>query len=185
MSRPSNRIPGWAIVNSVLLFAPIVLGLGAFNIWFVPNHAFRIPALLLLIAYYVAVYFMLKHNTPVSRWKNQTWPYHSWKGYLKASLGFVMFLAMAYFGSYAVAPALVTRLIGSPTSKQLTISSIDAVYRSGGCRYEIRFIDAPPPMGGGFCVRISEFSSRWAKGSKVAVYGYESYFGFRFTQIER
>jgi hypothetical protein len=185
MNQYRNRLPVWAYTNTLLLCAPIILGLGAFYVWFIPNHELRVPAFLFFVFYYVVVFYICKRTSRAKLWASYKNLNPTWREYSKTLLGFVMCSGLAYFGFYAVGPALATSVFGSETTKELTIASVSKVFRSHGCRYEIRFIDASPPMGGGFCVRVSEFGEAWAKGSKVTVYGRQSIFGFRFTKIGR
>ena len=185
MIRHPDISPRQAIANTVLLFWPIFFGIGAFRIWFISNPEFHIYAVLVLISYYFALFSYFKKLTNISFLEGWKDTYPTWRKQFLAVLGFIMFSFMAYHGFYTVGPAFVTTVLGKSVVKELTVASIRKVYRSNGCRYEIRFVEASAPVGSGFCVGVDEFSTNWAKGSKVTLHGRESILGFRFTQIER
>ena len=182
---PTGKItPTWAIINTALLFTPVVLGIGAFRMWFIPNPALRWPAFLSLIAYYVVVFYICKRTSRAKVWASYKQTNPTWRDYLKLAGGFAMFFSMAYFGFYAIGPALATSIVGTETNKEVTIASVAAVYRSG-CWYEIRFVDASPAIGDGFCAHSWELDKEWSKGSRVTLQGRASVLGFRITRIGR
>ncbi|MEH6501475.1 MAG: hypothetical protein V7751_18980 [Pseudoalteromonas distincta] len=182
MSRSRKSLPIWAITNTVLLFAPIILGIGAFRIWFAPNPGFRIPALVALIVYYIVVYNICGLTSRTKLWPTYQKTNSGWRSHLWLTFGFVMFSFVAFQGFYTVGPGLLTRFIGNEAIKELTVESTAAVYRRH-CRYEIRFRGVLPALGDGFCMRADQFDGTWSRGSKVNVYGYESVFGFKIMRI--
>jgi hypothetical protein len=179
----SKRVPAWALLNTALLFGPLVLGLFVFRLWFIPNPTLKIPALFFLVIYYWVVFYICKRTSGgIDLWVEFKKTNPSWKNYLSLTLGLVMFSLIGYAAFYVSLPALATTVAGHEITKNFKVTSSAAVYRSG-CRYELRLEGASPVIGTGFCVHANEFDPRWVKGSNVLLYGRESFLGFRFTEI--
>lgn len=182
MNQYRSATPLWAITNTIFLFTPIALGIGAFRVWFSPNPAFLVPALLELILYYAVALSICKRTSGAKPWGSHIKTSSGRQKYFGA-LGLVMFAFSAFHCFYTVVPAFLTSSFGNETTKQLKVASIAAVYRSG-CRHEIRFNGVAPALGEGFCVNADQFDKRWAMGSIVSASGRESVLGFRITEFE-
>ena len=188
-----NRLTlGWAIANTVLLFAPVVLGIGYFRIWFIPNAALRLPAVACLVLYYAIVISIGKRVSGVhslsAEWKKANKP--TWWRYVVLVAGFVMFALVAYAGFYVTIPGLITSMIGTNVHKTFVLSSLefDPVINYSRrsivphCWYWIHLNNAPL-LFDKFCADPKEVNTHWRSGTKLILYGRESILGFRFTKI--
>lgn len=182
---------GWAIVNTVLLFAPVVLGIGYFRLWFIPNPSIRLPALACLILYYAIVFIICKRVSGLdslsAEWKKTR---STWRRYIGLVGGFVMFSLLAYAGFYVTIPGLITSKIGADVHKTFVLSYLEHDPYPGGlardvfprCLYWIH-LDNAPFFFGKFCAKARDVDAQWRSGAKVTLYGKESILGFRFTKV--
>jgi hypothetical protein len=181
-----HRTPTWAITNSVLLFAPIVIGFGAFpsmRLWFIPSSTLWLYALLVFFFYYTVVFYIGKRLSGMKTWRL---PRQGTRGHIMSALGLIMFSSIAYQAFYRVAPAIATSIAGERVKKEFTISSVDGLNPSGRCGTEVRLVEvSPSPLGKGFCIQDDKVDTSWAKGTRVTLSGRESALGFRVTRIGR
>jgi hypothetical protein len=179
----NTRIPAWAITNTLLLFTPIILGLGVFSMWFVPNPSIKLPAVIFLALYYTVVFRIGKRTSGVkSRWAEFQKTHPTWREYSWSALGFVMFLLLGFAGIYVTSAALITSAFGTDVEKEFTVSAFYDPYQRR-CDYLLLLKGLSPVLGNGFCVSSNDAKGTWRKDSKVRLYGRESILGFRFTRI--
>lgn len=183
MRKRSNPIPTWATTNTILLFAPIVLGFGVFFMWFIPNPTIKFPAFLVLVLYYSVIFRICKYTSGVtSLWTEYQKTSPTWREYSGAALGFVMFLLLGFAGIYFTSAALITTAFGTNVKREFTVSAFYDPHQKR-CDYRLVLKEVSPVIGNGFCISSSNAKRTWVKDSKVVLYGQESILGFRFTSI--
>lgn len=185
MNKTISRTPLWAYTNTILLFAPVLLGFGLFGMWFVPKPSFQIPALALLIVYYFVVIQICKWTSGMkSFWGPFRKVQSKWREILKLVLGFSMFGFMAYCGIYITCAAWFTSLTGTEVRKEFTVIAYYDPYKRS-CDFELVLDGVAPAFTESFCISRWDNPGSWVKGNKLVLYGQESLLGFRFNKIER
>lgn len=173
-----TRIPAWAITNTLLLVAPLILGFGVFSMWFVPNPSIKLPALIFLALYYTVVFRICKRTSGVkSLWAEYQKTHPTWREYSWAALGFVMFLLLGFAGIYVTSAALITSAFGTDVEKEFTVSAFYDPYQTT-CDYRLLLKGLSPVLGNGFCVSSYDAKGTWLKDSKVTLYGRRVSLGF-------
>jgi hypothetical protein len=182
-----GQIPAWAVTNTVLLFAPVVLGFGVFGMWFLPNPALTIPALVVLLLYYTVVLQICRHTSRAESIAGSMLGQFrkinaSWREYALSGVGLAMFLLFAYAGLYVTSAAWITSAVGDDVTKEFTVSAFYDPHQRR-CDYKLILKEVSPVIGKGFCINSGETRAQWVRDSKVVLSGKESIFGFRFTRI--
>lgn len=188
-SRPS--FPAWAILNTALLLAPILITLAAFasyRFWFVAKPDFIAPALLALVCYYAGIFRICArtsgHNF-LSLWPMFRRSHPKKLDAVWALVGFAVFGVAAFYAFYAVIPAAVTAITGSHSNEQATVASVDSINPSGSCGTKLELLEVSPAMLGSFCIGNRVESKALVAGDRVTLYGRRSVLGFWVTRIER
>lgn len=187
MIKAITSLPWWAFTNTVLIFGPTALGIGFFNVWFVPNERLLLPAIGCVFAYYTLVFWICTRTSGAkpdcSAWSQPP----VWRSRTLLLLGVLQFTLLAIAAFYAVIPGLITGMIGPEVRKEYRVvdfqrrAAPDTTFLS--CRNWIDLEVTPTSSSSRFCVQRSDIPPTLTRGSAIALYGRESVLGFSFNRI--
>jgi hypothetical protein len=185
MPETTKRTPAWAVQNSVILFAPVVLGLLPLvfrRIWFFPASDIAIPSYALLLIYYIAALNICLKRAGMKQgfWKLATKGTQKRVEFLFQGLGLLLFSFVGFLAFYLTGPVAVTAISGHPSKMEVTLLSIDRINASGRCGARIFFREVDAPFLNGLCIRESD-TVGWNPGDKITLHGKLSRLGFLVT----
>lgn len=190
MALNRRSIPTWAVLNTVLLFAPIFVSIAAFGsyrFWFVPRSELIIPAAILLVVYYTLVLRICASNSGHSfraLWPTFRRSHPDMLSPFWLLLGVLIFGTSAFYAFYSVVPAAFTVVSGTESKEYVTVASIDTINHTARCGAHLEFLELSPAMSSGFCLGNRTAAVGFEVGDRITLHGQRSDLGFWVNRIE-